>query len=184
MCPAAPRPSRGPLPGRLPRAILANLAKAVEAPGNGGARAAMALASSEVAIAFSQTGLGMVHGFAHPVGAIGGVAHGVANAIILPYIVAACAKTDPEPFAGLAAAAGLHVEGLAAAGAAGRPRGRHNGHSRPGSRSRAAWAPSASRAISCRRCWRTPSRTGTGGPSPRAFSDEELAALLEKAYGR
>lgn len=105
--------------GEAARAILANLARAVESPADGEARAAMALASSEVAIAFSQTGLGMIHGFAHPVGAIGGVAHGAANAVILPFVAAACAETDPEPYAALATAAGLPVAGMAPREAAG-----------------------------------------------------------------
>ena len=79
--------------------ILGSLATAWAEPDNAQARADMALGSTMVATAFSQTGLGMVHGFAHPVGARGGVAHGIANAVILPHVAAACAEVAPEPYA-------------------------------------------------------------------------------------
>ncbi|MBN2874400.1 MAG: iron-containing alcohol dehydrogenase [Spirochaetales bacterium] len=71
-----------------------------------GARSAMALASASAGIAFSQTGLGMVHGFAHPVGARHGVAHGDANAIILPYVLAALVRDAAPRMRDLAAALG------------------------------------------------------------------------------
>lgn len=70
------------------------------------ARSAMAIASASAGGAFSQTGLGMVHGFAHPVGARHGVAHGDANAIILPYVMAALARDAAPRMRDLAAALG------------------------------------------------------------------------------
>ena len=87
--------------GEAARAILANLARAVEAPSDGEARAAMALASSEVAAAFSQTGLGMVHGFAHAVGALAGLPHGLANAIMLPFVMHASIADANERLAAI-----------------------------------------------------------------------------------
>ncbi len=54
------------------------------------ARAGMALASTLAGVALSQAGLGMVHGFAHAAGALCGLAHGLANAIMLPYVMQAC----------------------------------------------------------------------------------------------
>ncbi len=48
------------------------------------ARAHMLVAASMGATAF-QKGLGVVHAISHPVGAIYGVHHGLANAIVLPY---------------------------------------------------------------------------------------------------
>jgi alcohol dehydrogenase len=167
--------------GQAAGLILGNLERVVAAPDDTEARAAMALASSEVAIAFSQTGLGMVHGFAHPVGARGGVAHGVANAVILPHVAEACARTNPGPFAELALAAGLSVAGL---------------------------APAAAAAVLIEAIART--RTAVGIParlsdlglspavlpavladalsyrnraaSPRVFTDEELTRLLDSMY--
>jgi len=70
------------------------------------ARSAMAIASASAGGAFSQTGLGMVHGFAHPVGARHGVAHGDANAIILPYLMAALARDAAPRMRDLAVAFG------------------------------------------------------------------------------
>ncbi|PKL74673.1 MAG: hypothetical protein CVV27_19300 [Candidatus Melainabacteria bacterium HGW-Melainabacteria-1] len=46
------------------------------------ARSDMALAATLAGVGLSQAGLGMVHGFAHPVGAMAGLAHGLANAEI------------------------------------------------------------------------------------------------------
>ena len=54
------------------------------------ARTGMALASTMAGVALSQAGLGMVHGFAHAAGALCGLAHGLANAIMLPYVMQAC----------------------------------------------------------------------------------------------
>ncbi len=54
------------------------------------ARSGMALASTLAGVALSQAGLGMVHGFAHAAGALCGLAHGLANAIMLPYVMQAC----------------------------------------------------------------------------------------------
>jgi len=78
------------------------------------ARSAMAVASSSAGMAFSQTGLGMVHGFAHPVGAKHGVAHGDANAIILPYVLTAMAHTTAARMSDLAAAFGACPAGTSA----------------------------------------------------------------------
>ena len=50
------------------------------------ARAHMLVAASMGATAF-QKGLGAVHSISHPVGALYGVHHGLANAIILPYVL-------------------------------------------------------------------------------------------------
>ena len=49
-------------------------------------RAHMLVAASMGATAF-QKGLGAVHAISHPVGAIYGVHHGLANAIVLPYVL-------------------------------------------------------------------------------------------------
>lgn len=70
------------------------------------ARSGMAIASAMAGVAFSQTGLGMVHGFAHPVGARHGIAHGQANAVILPYVMAALARDAAPRMRDLAAAMG------------------------------------------------------------------------------
>ncbi|GAB1431702.1 iron-containing alcohol dehydrogenase [Spirochaetota bacterium] len=69
--------------------IGGSLLKAFADGNNAKARADMALAAAIAGMSFAQTGLGMVHGFAHPVGARLGAAHGEANAVLLPFLLAA-----------------------------------------------------------------------------------------------
>lgn len=83
--------------------IGTSLVKAYREPNNIQARSAMAYASSTAGMAFSNTGLGMVHGFAHPLGALFGIAHGVANAIMLPYVFAAMSNQLKDKLTGLSA---------------------------------------------------------------------------------
>jgi len=51
------------------------------------ARSNMAVASLIAGAAFTNAGLGAVHGIAHPIGAQFGISHGVANGIMLPYVL-------------------------------------------------------------------------------------------------
>ncbi len=78
-----------------------------------GARTAMLLASTMAAMAFARTRLGNVHAMSHPLGGHFDVPHGVANAILLPYVMIwnliACYDTYPQ----VAQAMGERVAGLA-----------------------------------------------------------------------
>ena len=47
----------------------------------------MALGQYMTGMAFSNVGLGVVHGMAHPLSAFYGIPHGVANAVLLPYVM-------------------------------------------------------------------------------------------------
>ena len=77
-----------------------------------GARTAMLLASTMAAMAFARTRLGNVHAMSHPLGAHFDVPHGVANAILLPYVMVwnliACYETYPR----VAEALGERIAGL------------------------------------------------------------------------
>lgn len=84
------------------RLIGDNLRLAVARGSSMEARSGMALAATMAGVALSNAGLGMVHGIAHPVGALAGLAHGLANAIILPYVMRACMPEAEERLARIA----------------------------------------------------------------------------------
>ncbi len=73
----------------------------------------MALGQYIAGMGFSNVGLGLVHGMAHPLGAFYNVPHGVANAIILPHIMAWNAEFTGEKYRDIARAMGVpHVCGM------------------------------------------------------------------------
>ncbi len=72
----------------------------------------MLIASAMAGIAFSQTRLGNVHAMSHPVGAQFGVHHGLANAILLPYVMEYNLSARLEKFISIAQALGEDVDGL------------------------------------------------------------------------
>ena len=71
------------------------------------ARENMLLASYEAGVAFTNNFVGYVHAVAHGVGALYGIPHGQANAIILPYVLEQFGDAAVKPLAELADAAGL-----------------------------------------------------------------------------
>ncbi len=71
----------------------------------------MALGQYVAGMGFSNVGLGVVHGMAHPLGAFYDTPHGVANAILLPTVMAYNAEYTGDKFRAIAVAMG--VEGAA-----------------------------------------------------------------------
>ncbi|MCC8070775.1 MAG: lactaldehyde reductase [Bacteroidales bacterium] len=69
------------------RLINKHLRQAVYDPTNPEGRSGMALAQYVAGMAFSNVGLGLVHGMAHPMGSLFDIPHGVANALLLPTIM-------------------------------------------------------------------------------------------------
>ena len=67
--------------------IAKHLKNAVDEPTNQIAREGMALAQYIAGMGFSNVGLGIVHSMAHPLGAFYDTPHGVANALLLPYVM-------------------------------------------------------------------------------------------------
>ncbi|MGM3224147.1 lactaldehyde reductase [Dickeya zeae] len=67
----------------------------------------MALGQYIAGMGFSNVGLGLVHGMAHPLGAFYDTPHGVANAILLPHIMAWNAPYTGEKFRAIAVAMGV-----------------------------------------------------------------------------
>ncbi len=76
------------------------------------ARSNMAVASSIASVAFMNGGLGVVHGIAQSMGGVAHVAHGVANALILPYAMERNVVGNLEKFRNIAIALGENVGGL------------------------------------------------------------------------
>lgn len=92
--------------------IAENLPLAVEEPTNPVGREAMALAQYIAAQAFSNVGLGLVHGMAHPMGSLHDIPHGVANAILLPRIMEFNMPKCIEKYGVIAQAMGVDTTGM------------------------------------------------------------------------
>ena len=84
--------------GRSLRASCAGDAKGVED---------MALGQYVAGMGFSNVGLGLVHGMAHPLGAFYNTPHGVANAVLLPTLMAYNADYTGEKYRAIASALGV-----------------------------------------------------------------------------
>lgn len=77
--------------------ISRHLKNAVDNPKDKDAREGMALAQYVAGMGFSNVGLGIVHSMAHPLGAFYDTPHGVANALLLPYVMEYNAISDAAP---------------------------------------------------------------------------------------
>jgi alcohol dehydrogenase class IV len=94
------------------RMIAANLRQAVWQGDDLEARANMLLASNMAGIAMNNALLGIVHAMAHPCSGHYGVAHGLVNAILLPYGMEFNLPVAASRLAGIAAALGVDTHGL------------------------------------------------------------------------
>ena len=77
--------------------IAKHLKNAVDDGQNQEAREGMALAQYIAGMGFSNVGLGIVHSMAHPLGAFYDTPHGVANALLLPYVMEYNAESNAAP---------------------------------------------------------------------------------------
>jgi alcohol dehydrogenase class IV len=75
------------------------------------ARGRMLLAANAAGVAFSNSGVGIVHACAHACGALRGVPHGIANAIMLPHGVSFNLEAAPSKHALLRSVLGEDVPG-------------------------------------------------------------------------
>lgn len=87
--------------------IMRNLPRVMENGEDEDARQMMSWAAYRAGLAFSRAGLGYVHGIAHNLGAHYHTPHGLANAIVLPYVLEYSAPACLERLAVLARASGL-----------------------------------------------------------------------------
>jgi alcohol dehydrogenase class IV len=67
--------------------IYRNLEKTLKEPQDIELRNKLALSSLFAGISFSSAGLGLGHALSHPIGAIYNIPHGLANAVIIPYVI-------------------------------------------------------------------------------------------------
>ena len=75
-------------------------------------REGMALGQYIAGMGFSNVGLGVVHGMAHPLGAFYDTPHGIANAVLLPYVMEFNAPCTGDKFKYIAEAMGVDTAGM------------------------------------------------------------------------
>ena len=85
---------------------------AVNEPTNPVGRDGMAVAQYIAGMAFSNVGLGLVHGMAHPLGAMFDVPHGVANALLLPLVMEYNAPAALDKFVIIAQTMNVYKEDM------------------------------------------------------------------------
>lgn len=100
------------------RLISRSLRKAVWAGRDMQARTDMAHGSLFAGVSLANAGVGAVHALAYPLGGQFGVPHGVANSLLLPYVLEFNMLGDIEKFARVAEAMGENVAGLSVRAAA------------------------------------------------------------------
>jgi alcohol dehydrogenase class IV len=92
--------------------IAKALPKAYANPSNLQAREDMATASLMAGMAFGNAGVGAVHALAYPLGGRFNIAHGVSNALLLPYVMEWNKMACVERFRDIAEAMGVRVADL------------------------------------------------------------------------
>lgn len=96
----------------IAKALPKALPKAYANPANLQARDDMATASLMAGMAFGNAGVGAVHALAYPLGGRFNIAHGVSNALLLPYVMHWNKLACVERMQDIAQAMGVNVTGL------------------------------------------------------------------------
>lgn len=94
------------------RMIGENIRTAMYKPNDIEARSNMAIASILAAATMVNAGLGAVHGISQSMGGIAHTPHGIANSLMLPYVMEMNVKGNPKKFARIAELLGENTEGL------------------------------------------------------------------------
>ncbi len=92
--------------------ISRNLGKAYAHGGNIEARSAMMMGSLLGGKALATAGVGLVHAMAYPLGGMFGIPHGLANAVLLPFVVEYNIIGNPDKYAQVAEIMGCETAGL------------------------------------------------------------------------
>lgn len=98
--------------------IAKHLPVVVKNPSDVVARDGMAVAQYIAGMGFSNVGLGLVHGMAHPLGAYYDIPHGVANALLLPIVMEYNTESSIAKYVDIARAMGIKVDHLSLVDAA------------------------------------------------------------------
>ncbi|MBQ5507951.1 MAG: lactaldehyde reductase, partial [Prevotella sp.] len=85
---------------------------AVDEPTNPVGRDGMAVAQYVAGMAFSNVGLGVDHGMAHPLSALHDIPHGVACAMLLPTVMRFNAPAAKAKYVDIAKASGVYKDGM------------------------------------------------------------------------
>jgi 1,3-propanediol dehydrogenase len=94
------------------RTLAGHLPRAVDDPSDLDAKEAVARASLQAGLAFTNALLGATHAIAHQIGGVLDLPHGLLNAILMPHVMRFNAETHPERYVDVAAALGVDVDGL------------------------------------------------------------------------
>jgi alcohol dehydrogenase class IV len=94
------------------RLLGGNLVKATLNGNNLEARTAMLQGQLHAGLAFGNASVALVHAMSRPLGAHFGIPHGLANAILLPWVMEYNRPACPEKFAAIAEALGCKTAGL------------------------------------------------------------------------
>ncbi|MGR6966527.1 iron-containing alcohol dehydrogenase [Geodermatophilus sp. URMC 61] len=94
--------------------ICGSLRATLDRPDDPAARTAMAQASLEAGLAFTNAILGATHAMSHQVGGLLDLPHGVVNGVLLPHVIRFNARGAPDRFVPIARAMGIDVTGLPA----------------------------------------------------------------------
>lgn len=102
------------------RLVAGNLVRAYRNGADREARSQMSLAALLGGAAFGMlgTGLGAAHSLAHQLSTEAGVSHGMANAVILPYVMRYSIEAAPQRYAEVAQALGMNTWGFSPLAAA------------------------------------------------------------------
>ncbi|MHB1351607.1 MAG: iron-containing alcohol dehydrogenase [Desulfobulbaceae bacterium] len=92
--------------------IFANILTAYADGRNVQARSNMLLASLLGGKALAMAGVGLVHAMSYPLGGMFGIPHGLANAVLLPYVTEYNLIGNQEKFATVASLLGYDIDGL------------------------------------------------------------------------
>jgi alcohol dehydrogenase len=142
----------------------------------------MARASSQAGMAFNGAGLGAVHALSHQIGGAFGVPHGLANAILLPYVMEYNRPQVPEKLVRVASALGEDVDPSKPARTEATKAVRAVRHLAADVRIPETLAETAAEREAIPRLAEQATRDGSLTGNPRTTDADDLARILERAF--